>query len=170
MIAASHEHHGPPSDAWLMQNYRFTGPPKPGEVKPTDPVLSQLGEMQSILWTIIQRAKFDEDYETALVAVEQTVENAQLMGVITERQQASQAARANAMKAAAEQAQATAPLFLIAMKDKTIAAAKAWWVDGAMLHYITLQGVQVTVRRDQVDGGFSRELNRQRGVDFQLPE
>jgi hypothetical protein len=157
-----------------MQNYRFTGPPKPGEVKPVDPVLATLGEMQSVLWTIMQRAKFDEDYGTALAAAGQTVANAQLMEAITERRQAQQAAlAAQAAQAAAIRAaapEAASPIFLVALKDNTIAAARSYWVDGSMLNYISMQGVHVTVRLDLVDRAFSRELNRQRNVDFRLPE
>ena len=29
-------------DNWLMQNYRFAGPPAPSELRPTDPVVSEL--------------------------------------------------------------------------------------------------------------------------------
>jgi hypothetical protein len=39
-----------------------------------------------------------------------------------------------------------------------------------MLNYITLQGAHVLVRLDLVDGGFSSELNRQRGLEFRLPD
>ena len=56
------------------------------------------------------------------------------------------------------------------MKDKTINAAAAYWVDGPMLNYVTQQGVHVIVRLDLVDRGLSRELNRQRNVEFRLPE
>ena len=59
---------------------------------------------------------------------------------------------------------------MIALKDKTINAAKSYWVDGPMLNYITLQGVHVIVRLDLVDRGLSRDLNRQRNVEFRLPE
>jgi hypothetical protein len=37
-----------------------------------------------------------------------------------------------------------------------------------MLNYSTLQGAHVSVRLDLVDGGFSSELNRQRGLELRL--
>jgi hypothetical protein len=43
-------------------------------------------------------------------------------------------------------------------------------VDGAMLNYITLQGSHVIVRLSLVDHSLSRDLNRQRNVEFRLPE
>ena len=84
---------------------------------------------------------------------------------------ASQAAQAvQAAKAGTEDAQLPAPFFLIALRDKTINAAAAYWVDGPMLNYVTQQGVHVIVRLDLVDRGLSRDLNRQRNVEFRLPE
>jgi hypothetical protein len=158
----------PAHDAWLMQNYRFTGPPPPGEVKPTAPVSVELRQIQSAVRTILSRAKFDGDYEAALAAAAQAVANAQLIGAITEHQQAAQAAQA--AKSATEEAQLPGPLFLIALKDKTINAARSYWVDGRMLNYVTLEGAHVIVRLDLVDRGLSRDLNRQRIADFRLPE
>jgi hypothetical protein len=38
-----------------------------------------------------------------------------------------------------------------------------------MLNYVTLQGVHVMVRLDLVDRDLSRDLNRQRNVEFRLP-
>ena len=55
------------------------------------------------------------------------------------------------------------------MKDKTIDATIAYWVDRFILNYITLQGAHVSVRLDLFDGGFSSELNRQRGLEL-LPD
>ncbi len=166
----------PAHDAWLMQNYRFTGPPPPGEARSAVDPLSEIREVQSTVRFILRQAEFEGDYESALVAAAQAVANAQLMGAALEHRQAVQASQAaqaaqgaQAAKAADEM-QPPAPLFLIAMKDKTINAAAAYWVDGPMLNYVTQQGVHVIVRLDLVDRGFSRELNRQRNVEFRLPE
>ncbi len=158
----------PPHDAWLMQNYRFTGPPPPDELRPVDPVLTELREIQSTVRTILRRAKLEGDYEAALAAAAQAAANAQVIGAITERQQAAQAAKS--AKSAMDKAQSPAPFFLIALKDKTIDAATAYWVGGLMLNYVTLQGVHVIVRLDLVDCDLSRDLNRQRNVEFRLPE
>jgi hypothetical protein len=175
MIGVCHAQLPPAHDAWLMQNYRFTGPPPPGELRPAvDPVLSEIRDIQSTVRFILHRAEMDQDYETALVAAGQAVANAQLMGAILDHRQAAQAAQAAQAvlpaKAPPEEAQPPAPFFLIAMKDKTINAAAAYWVDGPMLNYVTQQGVHVIVRLDGVDRALSRDLNRQRNVEFRLPE
>jgi hypothetical protein len=164
----------PAHDAWLMQNYRFTGPPPPGEVRPVVDPLSEIKEVQSTLRLIMRRAEFDRDYEAALAAAAQATANAQLIGAIIEHRQAAEASQAAqavpAAKSAAEEAQPPAQFFLIALKDKTINAAASYWVDGPMLNYITQQGAHVIVRLDLVDRGLSRELNRQRNVELRLPE
>jgi hypothetical protein len=177
LIGVCHAQLPPAHDAWLMQNYRFTGPPPPGEARPAVDPLSEIREVQSTVRFIMRQAEFEWDYEAALAAAAQAVANAQLMGSIIEHRQAVEAARASqasqsaaVAKAAVEETQPPAPLFLIAMKDKTINAAAAYWVDGPMMNYVTQQGVHVIVRLDLVDRGLSRELNRQRNVEFRLPE
>jgi hypothetical protein len=153
----------------LKRNYRFTTPPPPSAFKPADPVLTELRAIQDSVRNIMRRAKSDDDYESALAAASLAISNAQLMGAIAERQQAIQS-----IKSATEQAQMPAqppsPLFLIALKDKTINTATSYWVDGPMLNYVTLQGVHIIVRLDLVDRALSRDLNRQRNVEFRLPE
>ena len=174
LIGVCHAQLPPAHDAWLMQNYHFTGPPPPGEVRPAVDPLSEIREVQSTVRFIMRQAEFEGDYEAALVASAQAVANAQLMGAIVEHRQAVQAAQTahavEAAKASPEETQPPAPFFLIAMKDKTINASAAYWVDGPMLNYVTQQGVHVIVRLDLVDRGLSRDLNRQRNVEFRLPE
>jgi hypothetical protein len=167
IVSVSRAQSNPTHDAWLMQNYRFTGPPPPGEVKPI-PVSIELQRIQSTVRRILSRAKFEGDYEAALAASAQAVANAQLIGAVTEHEQAAQAAQA--AKSVTEQAQSPASFFLIALKDKTINAARFYWVDGPMLNYVTLEGAHIIVRLDLVDRGLSRDLNRQRIADFRLPE
>ena len=162
----------PHHDAWLMQNYRFTGPPPAGERQPVDPAMSQIREAQSTLRAIMHQAKFEEDYESAIIAASQVVSNAQLMGAITERQQAAQAAPAakpNIQEASAPPA-LRSPLFLIALKDKTINTATSYYVDGRMLNYTTLQGVHMIVRMDLVDRTLTRDLNLRQNIELHLPE
>src|SRR4051794_37010222 len=77
------------SDNWLMQNYRFTGPPAPGEIRPTDPVISELQEIQNTTMAILRKANFAGDYEAALAAAAQATANAQLRGTINQRLQSS---------------------------------------------------------------------------------
>ena len=62
-----------------------------------------------------------------------------------------------------------APIYLVAMKDHTIYAAAAYWVDGKTLHYVTLQHQEKQAQLDQVDRSLSQQLNRERRVAFHLP-
>jgi len=159
----------PGHDAWLMRNYRFTGPPSPRELKPADPVLTDLKALRDTVWTILRRAKSEDDYESALAAAAQATSATQLIGAITEHQQAVQSTK-SATEEAKLPARSPAPFVLIALKDNTINIATSYWVDGTMLNYITLQGVHVIVRLDLVDRALSRDLNRQRNVEFRLPD
>jgi hypothetical protein len=60
-------------------------------------------------------------------------------------------------------------IFLIAMKDHTIFPAVAYWVEDSTLNYITAQGVRNRVSLDLVDKDFSKQLNKERSLDFALP-
>jgi hypothetical protein len=60
-------------------------------------------------------------------------------------------------------------IFLIAMKDHMIYAAKAYWVEDSTLNYITVQGSQNSASLDLVDRELSQRLNRNRSVVFGLP-
>lgn len=60
-------------------------------------------------------------------------------------------------------------IFLIAMKDHTIYAASAYWVEDSTLNYITIQGSQNSASMDLVDRELSARLNRDRKVAFGLP-
>jgi hypothetical protein len=155
-----------PHDAWLMKNYRFTGPPPAGTVRPTDPVLAELREIQNTVMAILRKANFGEypDYAAALAAAAQAAANAQLIGAITECLQSTQTMAASA------EPKSDAPPYLIAFKDRTLEAATAYWVDGSMLNYMTLTGAHVQVRLGLVDRRLSTELNRQRKLEFRLPE
>ncbi|MEO8100705.1 MAG: hypothetical protein ABI811_23610 [Acidobacteriota bacterium] len=62
-----------------------------------------------------------------------------------------------------------APVFIIAMKDHTIFAANAYWVEDGTLNYITIQGSQNSASMDLVDREMSRRLNKDRNVSFGLP-
>ncbi|MEP6960456.1 MAG: hypothetical protein ABI995_00145 [Acidobacteriota bacterium] len=62
-----------------------------------------------------------------------------------------------------------APVFIIAMKDHTIMAASAYWVEDGTLNYITIQGSQNSASMDLVDRDLSRRLNKDRNVAFGLP-
>jgi hypothetical protein len=64
----------------------------------------------------------------------------------------------------------SSPIFLIALKDQTIRAAAAYWVDGGTLHYVTLQHEEKQIPLDTVDRALSLQLNRERRVSFSLPQ
>src|SRR5919205_3167439 len=72
-----------PSDAWLMQNYRFAPAPAPGEIRAVSPALGQLQEIQNTTLNILHKANFAGDYEAALAAAAQATATAQLIGALT---------------------------------------------------------------------------------------
>jgi hypothetical protein len=103
-------------------------------LKSVDPALTELREIQSKVLTILRRAKSERDYDAALAAAAQAVANAQLIGAMTERQQAAEAGEL--AKSAMDETQSPAQFFLIALKDKSINAVTSYWVDGLMLNYL----------------------------------
>jgi hypothetical protein len=60
-------------------------------------------------------------------------------------------------------------IFLIAFRDHTILPALAYWVEGDTLNYISKEGQPNRASLALVDRDFSRQLNRERKVDFNLP-
>ncbi len=65
---------------------------------------------------------------------------------------------------------AGSPIYLVAMKDGIIRAAAAYWVNGQTLHYVTLEHSEQQVPLSNVDRSLSEQLNRERHVQFQLPQ
>jgi hypothetical protein len=55
------------------------------------------------------------------------------------------------------------------MKDHSIQTAIAYWVLDDTLSYITLQDDQKKVPLSEVDADFTKQLNRERRIDFKLP-
>jgi hypothetical protein len=62
------------------------------------------------------------------------------------------------------------PIYLIAFRDHSIRAASAYWVDGRTLHFVTQQHEERQAPLDTVDRDFSMQLNRERHVQFSLPQ
>jgi hypothetical protein len=60
-------------------------------------------------------------------------------------------------------------LFLLAMNDGTIRAVLAYWVDGATVHYVTMDHEQKQTPLSSLDHSLSERLNRERNVTFRLP-
>jgi hypothetical protein len=145
-----------PDDSWLMQNYRFAGPPAPGEIQQLIPVVAQLQEVQNTVLSILRKADFAGDFEAALAAAAQAAANAQLIGVLTGQLRPPQPPP----RAPQEQPQLNPAKYLIALQDDTIQAASAVWTDRLMLHYLSPKGAHGQVRLDRVDWKRSAELNR----------
>lgn len=59
-------------------------------------------------------------------------------------------------------------IYLIAFKDHTIMASIAYWMEGDTLNYITPQGKLNHVTVGLVDVDFSKQLNQERNVDFNI--
>jgi len=60
-------------------------------------------------------------------------------------------------------------LFLLAMKDGTIRAVLAYWVEGITVHYVTMDHEQKQTPLSSLDHSLSERLNRERNVTFRLP-
>ena len=59
--------------------------------------------------------------------------------------------------------------WLIALKDKTIQAVTDYWMEGSTLHFVTRDGSKSSADIGNVDISFTKELNRERGLEFRLP-
>jgi hypothetical protein len=70
---------------------------------------------------------------------------------------------------AAVQRKYDTPLYLLAFHDGEIRAVLAYWVDGAALHYVTMEHAQKQTTLASVDRPLSERLNGERNVTFQLP-
>jgi hypothetical protein len=144
-----------PSDAWLMKNYRFAPAPSPGEIQQVSPALGQLQSIQNTTLSILRKANFSGDYETALAAAAQAAFTAQLIGTLTGQMKPPDPRQSSA----AGIAKRDSLVYLIAFKDNTIRAATAVWTDRLMAHYITREGAHEQVLLDLVDWRLSAELN-----------
>ena len=124
-----------------------------------DGLLTQLGELQNHTMSILEKARFNGDLQTALGAVEQARANLELMAALLGRLPVREAVRAGS----------AATVHLIAFKDHTIRAAMGYAVEGTTIYYTTLEGIRERVQLDSVDREFSEQLNRERNVEFWLP-
>jgi hypothetical protein len=69
-----------------------------------------------------------------------------------------------------QQASEEPTIFLIAMKEGSIMPALAFWVEGDTLHYITRESSHNRISLDRIDRDFSVKLNKERGLEFRLPQ
>ncbi len=65
--------------------------------------------------------------------------------------------------------ESASPVYLIAFTNHNIRAAQAYWVDGQVLHYVTLQHEEREIPLADVDRKLSLQLNYERHITFQLP-
>lgn len=61
-----------------------------------------------------------------------------------------------------------ATIYLVALKDGTILATLATWVDGDTLNYITRDNNRNQISLDRVDRDFSTRLNAERGLEVRF--
>jgi hypothetical protein len=172
----------PPRQTSATQGYILAGPQPPASVDPTDAVVSQLQQIQATLLWLMHKMDFEEDYEGAVFAAQQATEAAQLIGAITERlESAKRLAACQSATAITEHgpsqtsgdetnSKTSGPLYLLAFKDHTVETATKYWTDGVMLHYLTSHGAHVQVRLGLVDRALSQKLNREKNLEFDLPE
>ena len=60
-------------------------------------------------------------------------------------------------------------VYLVAFKDGVVYSSLAYWVEGDTLHYITTKYAHNRASMDLVDLALSRQLNSERGVEFEIP-
>ncbi len=60
--------------------------------------------------------------------------------------------------------------FQVALKDGTVLRALAYWVDDDTFHYIDENGRKGTTPLENIDRGRSIRMNRDRAIEFGLPE
>ncbi len=61
------------------------------------------------------------------------------------------------------------PLYLLAMRDGSIHAVLAYWADGPVVRYVTMDHEQKQAPLTSIDRALSERLNRERNVAFRLP-
>lgn len=61
-------------------------------------------------------------------------------------------------------------LYLIALKDHSVVQALGYWVEGANLHYVSVEHTLNQVSLDLIDRSLSQRLNDERNVEFKLPK
>ena len=60
-------------------------------------------------------------------------------------------------------------IYLIAFKDHSIVQALGYWMEGATLHYVSVEHSLNQASLDLIDRDLSQRLNDERGLEFKLP-
>jgi hypothetical protein len=61
-----------------------------------------------------------------------------------------------------------ATIYLIAYKDHRVVEALGYWIEGTMLHYVSVEYAFNHVSISLIDSDVSRRLNHERGIEFTL--
>jgi len=61
-------------------------------------------------------------------------------------------------------------IYLIALRDHTVVQALGYWIQGSVLHYVSVEQTINQLSVDLVDRDLSQRLNDERGLDFRLPQ
>jgi hypothetical protein len=69
-----------------------------------------------------------------------------------------------------ESRSATEPMWLLALNDGSIRAARNYWLEDDTLRYSTRDGKSASVPLSELDLSFTLQLNRERSLDFRLPK
>lgn len=72
--------------------------------------------------------------------------------------------------AAADDSAPDSERYLLAFKDHTVYSAVAYWFDGDTLHYFTPGNVHNQVSLSLIDRDLTTRLNKEMGIDFQMPQ
>ena len=59
--------------------------------------------------------------------------------------------------------------WLIALKDNNILLVTDYWLEDSTLNYVTREGKKLSMDFSKVDLDLTKELNQERGLEFQLP-
>lgn len=60
-------------------------------------------------------------------------------------------------------------IYLLAFKDHSIVQALGYWMEGATLHYVSVEHSLNQASIDLIDRDLSQRLNDERGLEFKLP-
>jgi hypothetical protein len=71
--------------------------------------------------------------------------------------------------AAANNSGDQATIYLIAFKDHSIVQALGYWMEGATLHYVSVEHTLNQASINLIDRDLSQRLNDERGLEFRLP-
>jgi hypothetical protein len=134
-------------DSWWTRNYHFAGPPAPDERLAESQSVAQLREVQNTILSIMRKADFAWDFQTALFAAAEAAANARLLGAITGEIKLP----APPPRTPQDPPPANPAKYFVALNDGTVQPATAVWTDRLMLHYLTPAGTHGQVRLDLVD-------------------